>query len=81
MERPISRGRGEGWRQAAINACLLAPCAAVLWVPSYAAETPRLSGLPFLYWYLLAWLLMTPGLMVTAYLLLPRQPKPPEQRG
>lgn len=62
------------WRQVVISACLLAPCGALLWVPLYAAGTPRLLGVPFFYWYQLAWVLLTPVLMVIAYVLLGRGP-------
>ncbi|MGH8301417.1 MAG: DUF3311 domain-containing protein [Steroidobacteraceae bacterium] len=34
---------------------LAVPVIAVLWVPWYARATPTLLGVPFFYWYLMAW--------------------------
>jgi hypothetical protein len=47
--------------------CLVAPLVALLWVPLYAGEEPRFLGLPFFYWYLFAWVLLTPALLGIAY--------------
>ena len=48
-------------------ACLVAPFAALLWVPWYAAHEPRLAGMPFFYWYQLAWVPGSAVLMALAY--------------
>ena len=37
---------------------LLIPFFAVLWVPSYNRLEPALGGVPFFYWYQLAWILI-----------------------
>lgn len=34
---------------------LVVPVIATLWVPWYARTRPVLFGLPFFYWYLMAW--------------------------
>ncbi len=34
---------------------LVVPVIATLWVPFYARIEPTLFGLPFFYWYLMAW--------------------------
>lgn len=34
---------------------LLVPVIGTLWVPWFAHARPTLFGLPFFYWYLLAW--------------------------
>ena len=34
---------------------LAVPVVASLWVPWYARVTPELLGVPFFYWYLMAW--------------------------
>jgi hypothetical protein len=47
--------------------CLLAPCLALLCVPLYAGGSPSLFGVPFFYWYQLAWALLTPALLALAY--------------
>jgi hypothetical protein len=49
--------------------CLLVPVVALVWVPWYAGAEPELAGIPFFYWYQLAW---APGCAVwllAAYLL------------
>lgn len=63
------RERHGGWRRAVSGACLLAPCVALLCVPIYARGTPIIYGVPYFYWYMFAWVLGTPLLMVIAYLL------------
>lgn len=37
------------------RALLVVPAVATLWVPWFAHLRPLLFGLPFFYWYLLAW--------------------------
>jgi hypothetical protein len=34
---------------------LIAPVVATLWVPAYVRITPTFLGIPFFYWYLMAW--------------------------
>ncbi|MGW1022745.1 DUF3311 domain-containing protein [Streptomyces sp. NPDC002577] len=43
-------------RSVAAVVLLLAPAAGLLWVPWYAGASPRLAGMPFFYWYQLAWI-------------------------
>ena len=38
---------------------LLLPCLAVLWIPSFNLDGPRLLGFPFFYWYQLLWIPVT----------------------
>lgn len=59
--------------------CLLLPIAAVVAVPSYARITPALGGIPFFYWYQLAWLLFAAAMTGLAYALLRRTD--PETEG
>jgi hypothetical protein len=47
-----------GWRRYLPRLLLLIPLAAVLWVPSYNKIEPQLGGVPFFYWYQLAWILL-----------------------
>lgn len=56
----------------AAYAGLLLPFVAILWVPLYARDEPRLAGLPFFYWYQFAWVLITVALMTASYHLLRR---------
>ncbi|WP_079125221.1 DUF3311 domain-containing protein [Streptomyces lushanensis] len=47
--------------------CLLAPFVALLWVNSYARTDPAFIGIPFFYWYQMAWVLISSALTMTAY--------------
>jgi hypothetical protein len=48
---------------------LLIPFAAMLWVPSYNRIEPELAGVPFFYWYQLAWILIAAVLVLLIYLI------------
>jgi len=55
------------------TAILLAvPILALLIVPIYARETPRLWGFPLFYWYQLGWVFIAAGFTFAAYLLVRR---------
>lgn len=58
--------------QVASGVLLTIPIAALLWVGSYARETPKLGAFPFFIWYQLMWVFITAGLTWTAYLLVVR---------
>jgi Protein of unknown function (DUF3311) len=51
----------------AAGVLLLIPVVALMWVPSYARETPQLFGFPFFFWYQFAWVFICSGLTWTAY--------------
>ncbi|WP_217167590.1 DUF3311 domain-containing protein [Streptomyces sp. AC512_CC834] len=59
-----------------IGLCLVAPFVAMLWVGSYTKTDPAFIGIPFFYWYQMAWVLISTVLTVTAYKLWQR-----DQRG
>ncbi len=46
---------------------LLAPYAALLWVPWYARARPLVWGFPFFYWYMFAWVIVTAVLTGLVY--------------
>ncbi|MCL6737761.1 DUF3311 domain-containing protein [Streptomyces neyagawaensis] len=48
---------------------LFAPFVAMLWVGSYAKTDPAFIGIPFFYWYQMAWVLISTALTATAYVL------------
>ncbi|MDX3852041.1 DUF3311 domain-containing protein [Streptomyces sp. AK02-01A] len=50
-----------------IGLCLLAPFVAMLWVSSYAKVEPTFIGIPFFYWYQMAWVLISTTLTLIAY--------------
>jgi hypothetical protein len=54
-------------KMVAAGILLLIPLVALMWVPSYARETPRLFGFPFFFWYQFAWVFLCSGLTWTAY--------------
>ncbi|MHB9859176.1 DUF3311 domain-containing protein [Streptomyces sp. YIM S03343] len=51
----------------AVAFCLLVPFVAMLWVGSYAKTDPEFIGIPFFYWYQMAWVLISTALTMTAY--------------
>jgi membrane protein implicated in regulation of membrane protease activity len=67
---------------------LLIPIVALLWVGSYARETPRLAGFPFFFWYQFLWVFICAGATFAAHrlVLAARKPGPgttgkPERMG
>ncbi|MGI5194946.1 DUF3311 domain-containing protein [Streptomyces sp. CA-288835] len=50
-----------------IGLCLFAPFVAMLWVGSYAKTDPTFIGIPFFYWYQMAWVLISTALTMIAY--------------
>ncbi|EFL23346.1 MULTISPECIES: DUF3311 domain-containing protein [Streptomyces] len=53
--------------------CLIAPFVAMLWVGSYGKVEPTLIGIPFFYWYQMAWVPISAVLTSTAYFLVRRE--------
>jgi hypothetical protein len=39
----------------------------MLWVPSYNRLEPELGGVPFFYWYQLAWILLGAAIVLLVY--------------
>ncbi|GAA0373967.1 DUF3311 domain-containing protein [Streptomyces blastmyceticus] len=52
--------------------CLAIPFVAMLWVDSYSRLTPTFIGIPFFYWYQMAWVPISTGLTVIAYIIVRR---------
>ena len=52
---------------AAAGVCLAIPLVALLWVGSYAKETPRIGSIPFFFWYQFLWVIITSALTYTAH--------------
>jgi hypothetical protein len=48
---------------------LIIPVLAVVWVPSYNSLEPALGGVPFFYWYQLAWILIAAVIVLGVYLI------------
>jgi membrane protein implicated in regulation of membrane protease activity len=49
---------------------LLAPIVALMWVGSYAKETPKLWGMPFFFWYQFLWVFLAAGCTFAAHRIL-----------
>jgi membrane protein implicated in regulation of membrane protease activity len=63
----------------AVAGVLLAiPVVALLWVSSYARDSPRLWGFPFFFWYQFLWVFICAGCTYTAHrlVLAARAPRP-----
>ena len=60
-----------------VAAILLAiPIVALLWVDSYARETPRLGGFPFFFWYQFLWVFICAAMTYAAHRLVLAARKP-----
>ena len=46
---------------------LLLPFIGVLWVPFYNAADPMIAGVPFFYWYQLAWIPLSSVIIAIVY--------------
>ena len=57
-----------------IHLLLLIPYLAMLWVPSYNRVAPTLAGIPFFYWYQMAWIVLGVAVMLPVYLYDERNP-------
>jgi Protein of unknown function (DUF3311) len=55
------------WLQHWPRALLALPFIAALWVPSYNRIDPALGGIPFFYWYQLAWILIGAAIVLIVY--------------
>ena len=54
---------------------LLLPCVAVLWVPLFNSAEPALFGIPFFYWYQLAWVPLSAVVTAVVYAKTRRGPR------
>jgi uncharacterized protein DUF3311 len=57
-----------------IHLLLLIPYAAMLWVPFYNRVEPSFAGIPFFYWYQMAWIVLGVAVMLPVYLYDERNP-------
>ena len=49
------------------NLLLIIPFIGTLWVPFFNAKEPTLSGIPFFYWYLFLWIIISAVLTAFVY--------------
>jgi hypothetical protein len=55
---------------------LLPPFVGTLWVPFYNSVEPSIGGVPFFYWYQLAWIVVGTGLTGVVYFMTRSRPSP-----
>ncbi|MFG2325573.1 DUF3311 domain-containing protein [Streptomyces sp. NPDC048568] len=77
----VSRGPVVTPVRVVIGLCLVAPFVAMLWVGSYAKTDPTIIGIPFFYWYQMAWVLISTVLTVIAYQLWQRDQRARREGG
>jgi hypothetical protein len=66
MQNGVGTGRkGARW----LYVLLIVPFIATLWVPFYSGDTPELYGIPFFYWYMFLWVIITSVLTAVVYVL------------
>jgi len=64
MRNGVGTGhRGRRW----LYILLIVPFIATLWVPFYAGAKPELNGIPFFYWYMFLWVIITAVLTAVVY--------------
>ncbi|MFD5804051.1 MULTISPECIES: DUF3311 domain-containing protein [unclassified Streptomyces] len=77
----VSRGPVVTPVRVVIGLCLVAPFVAMLWVGSFAKTDPTFIGIPFFYWYQMAWVLISTVLTVIAYQLWKRDQRVRREGG
>ena len=66
MENVPSQGsKGRKW----LYLLLIIPFIATLWVPFYQSATPDFYGIPYFYWYMFLWVIITAILTAVVYVL------------
>lgn len=53
----------------AIYLLLLIPFIATLWIPFYAGKDPEFAGIPYFYWYMFLWIILSSVLTGIVYAL------------
>jgi hypothetical protein len=69
-DKAAAQKRGEGWSWWYL--LFLVQWAAVLWPPFYNSAEPAWLGMPFFYWYQLAWVLISAVITAFVYLVTQR---------
>jgi hypothetical protein len=70
---PAARGPVVTPSRVVAGICLVLPFVTTLWVGSYAKVSPTLIGIPFFYWYQMAWVVGCAVLIGVAYVLIRRE--------
>jgi hypothetical protein len=64
----MNEDKPQGRKFHPIYLLLLLPFVALLWTPSYNRVDPQLFGIPFFYWYQMAWTLLGAVCTLPVYL-------------
>lgn len=64
LTRPGTGKRGRMW----VRLLLILPFVALLWPPFYSIREPIVFGIPFFYWFQLAWIFITGIIIAIIYL-------------
>ena len=62
MPRSLKSKRPSAW-----NLLLLLPALGLIFPGVYARDTPELAGVPFFYWYQVAWILLSAIITAVVY--------------
>jgi hypothetical protein len=65
VNEPAAPKRGRSY----FNLLLLIPFIATLWIPFYASGSPEWAGIPFFYWYMFLWIILSSVITGAVYLL------------
>ena len=63
ISRPETAKRSRTW----VRVLLILPFIALLWPPFYSIREPVLFGIPFFYWFQLAWIFLTALIITIVY--------------
>ncbi|MBV7697205.1 DUF3311 domain-containing protein [Streptomyces sp. TRM70350] len=77
----VNRGQVVTPLRVVVALCLIAPFVAMLWVGSYAKMEPTFIGIPFFYWYQMAWVVISTALTMIAYRLWQRDQRARKAQG
>jgi hypothetical protein len=67
-ENRTTDGSGKTRKRRWLLPLIFLPFIGSLWVPSYNKLEPTLAGVPFFYWYQMAWILISAALTFFVYL-------------
>lgn len=66
---PPDTARMAAARRRLVYALFLAVAAGSLWVPLYNRTEPAFIGIPFFYWFQIAWIVVSAAAVAVAYVL------------
>jgi hypothetical protein len=67
-ENRTTNGAGKTRKRRWLLPLIFIPFFGALWVPSYNTLEPTLAGIPFFYWYQMAWIIISAAITTLVYL-------------